>query len=150
MLLIVQGKIMKYLTPKFSYSTSSVKLSMTQLSKSQAESVLLSETNLETGVFKTLPTVYDGPTHFKRAMRAAKLIKADMSIANLRKRNRKLAAETIDAVMKALTKPITNILNTYITLLHDLHPYEVFNKYLICCNKNDRFMNNRQLWLILL
>lgn len=80
--------------------------------------------DLDTGIFKTLPVIFTGPTHFKRATRALKQIRVDNTMKNMRNRNRKYTAESIDAVMKGLTKPITNALDSYNNMLSDLHPYE--------------------------
>lgn len=48
----------------------------------------------------------------------------DHSIKNTRNRQRKFSAQTLDALMKGLTKPITFILNSYKNTLRALHPYE--------------------------
>ena len=77
-----------------------------------------------TGIFKSLPNIATGPNHFKKALRSLKTIRGDADIKNLRNRQRKLTATSLDALMKGLTIPITNILNAYSTMLHDLHPYE--------------------------
>lgn len=78
-----------------------------------------------TGAFKKkLIDVYPSSTHYKRALRGLKGIKADLSIKNARNQNRKLAAQTLDELMKKLTIPITDILNTYRSAFRDLHPFE--------------------------
>lgn len=58
-------------------------------------------------------------------MRQLKLVRIDNNIKNIRNKYRKLAAESLNALMIGLTKPITNALNIYKSLLHELHPYEV-------------------------
>ena len=116
-------QIQKYIN-RFTKMAQSV--SDEQYRKAQQTSIKRIEDNivLETGIFKTLPNVFTGPTHFKRAQRALKLVRGDTTIKNLRNRNRKLTAESLDTLMKGLTKPITNILDSYVNLLTTLHPYE--------------------------
>ena len=79
-----------------------------------------------TGAFKTnLPDTFPSQTHYKRALRALKLIKADYSVKNIRNQERKLTAQSMDALMKGLTVPISEILNAYSTTFRNLHPFEV-------------------------
>ena len=79
-----------------------------------------------TGAFKTnLPDTFPSQTHYKRALRALKLIKADYSVKNIRNQERKLTAQSMDALMKGLTVPISEILNAYTTTFRNLHPFEV-------------------------
>ena len=59
------------------------------------------------------------------ALRALKLIKADYSVKNIRNQERKLTAQSMDALMKGLTVPISEILNAYTTTFRNLHPFEV-------------------------
>ena len=75
--------------------------------------------------FRSLPNVYPGPIHYKRALKAQKAIKLDPNIKNIRNANRKFAAQSLDALMKSLTIPITQLLNAYKTNIRKLHPYEV-------------------------
>jgi len=78
-----------------------------------------------TGAFKKqLPDVYPPSTHFRRALRGLKEIKADHSIKNLRNQNRKLTAQTMDMLMKCLTIPITETLSAYQKTFRNLHPFE--------------------------
>jgi len=79
--------------------------------------------------FRSLPNVYPGPIHYKRALKAQKAIKLDPNIKNIRNANRKFAAQSLDSMMKSLTVPITQLLNAYKTNIRKLHPYEV--KYAI-------------------
>ena len=89
----------------------------------QAVKVAKSKT---TGAFKTnLPDTFPSQTHYKRALRALKLIKADYSVKNIRNQERKLTAQSMDALMKGLTVPISEILNAYTTTFRNLHPFEV-------------------------
>ena len=77
------------------------------------------------GSFKSLlPDVFVGATHFKRANRAIKYIEPNLTVKNLRDRQRKLTAVTMDMIMKRLTVPITQILAAYSALLHELHPFD--------------------------
>ena len=79
-----------------------------------------------TGAFKTnLPDTFPSQTHYKRALRALKLIKADYSVKNIRNQERKLTAQSMDALMKGLTVPISEIINAYSTTFRNLHPFEV-------------------------
>lgn len=81
---------------------------------------------IDTGGFKRskIPNVYPGTTHFKRALKSLKLVKTDSSIKNQRNKYRKHAAESLDTIMKSLTMPITAILDSYMSMLQSLHPYE--------------------------
>lgn len=56
-----------------------------------------------------------------------KLIKADYSVKNIRNQERKLTAQSMDALMKGLTVPISEILNAYTTTFRNLHPFEVID-----------------------
>jgi hypothetical protein len=81
---------------------------------------------LSTGAFRTqIPNVFCGETHFKRALRFLKVVKPDYKVNNIRNRNRKFTAESLNALMNGLTRPITEVLDIYIKLLYELHPYEV-------------------------
>ena len=51
-------------------------------------------------------------------------VKMDYSIKNVRNAHRKFAAVSLDALMKGLTVPLTNILDSYKRTLRTLHPYE--------------------------
>ena len=78
-----------------------------------------------TGSFKKqLVDVFPSETHYKRALRGLKGVKADTSIRNIRNQTRKLAAQTLDELMKQLTVPITEILSIYKALFRQLHPFE--------------------------
>ena len=79
----------------------------------------------KTVAFKTrLPDVYVGPTHFRRGLRSLRTIKPDLAVRNLRNRQRKLTASSLDALTKGLTVPITMTLRAYYRLFHHLHPFE--------------------------
>jgi nucleolar GTP-binding protein len=73
---------------------------------------------------KQLPDVFVASTHYKRALRDIKHIKPNLTIKNLRDRQRKLTSTTMDAIMKGLTVPITHILASYSALLRQLHPFD--------------------------
>ena len=78
-----------------------------------------------TGSFKKqLVDVFPSETHYKRALRGLKGVKADTSIRNIRNQTRKLAAQTLDELMKQLTVPITEILSIYKALFRQLYPFE--------------------------
>lgn len=80
----------------------------------------------KTGVFiGQLPEVYPSEIYFKKALKKTREIKIDPTIKNLRNANRKLSAQILDGLMKALTMPITNLLNIYKKEMRELHPYEV-------------------------
>lgn len=79
-----------------------------------------------TGAFKTkLPDTYPSQTHYKRALKGLSQIKADYAVKNIRNQERKLTAQSMDALMKGLTKPISEILTAYTTTFRNLHPFEV-------------------------
>jgi hypothetical protein len=79
-----------------------------------------------TGAFKTeLPDTFPSQTHYKRALKGLSQVKADYSVKNLRNQERKLTAQSMDALMKGLTKPISEILTAYKTTFRNLHPFEV-------------------------
>lgn len=75
--------------------------------------------------FQQLPEIYPSDFYFKKALKQARTIKIDSSIKNVRNANRKHAAQVMDGLMKALTVPITNVLNIYKKDIKRLHPYEV-------------------------
>eukprot|EP01041_Mallomonas_annulata_P004631 gene4631-9192_t len=78
-----------------------------------------------TGSFKrNLPEVYAAETHFKRALRSLNRIHIDSTIKNQRNQNRKYAAQSLDALMKGLTVPITKVLDSYKDTYRTLHPFE--------------------------
>jgi nucleolar GTP-binding protein len=52
------------------------------------------------------------------------IIKPDANVKNLRNQQRKFSATTMDALMKGLTIPITNILDSYKQTFRELHPFE--------------------------
>ena len=84
-----------------------------------------SSTIIPTGAFKVrLPDVFVSKTHFKRALRKLKPIKSDTSIKNFRNQKRKFAATSMDALMKGLTVPISDILKAYKSTMASLHPFE--------------------------
>ena len=79
----------------------------------------------ETGAFKLyLPDIYVSKTHYKRAIKKLKDVKADSTIKNIRNQNRKLTAQSLDSLMKALTVPITESVTAYEEILKKLHPFE--------------------------
>lgn len=79
-----------------------------------------------TGAFKNrLPNINAPESHFTRAKRFAyHTVKLDYTIKNVRNAHRKLAAVSLDTLMKALTIPLTKSLDAYKTTLRSLHPYE--------------------------
>lgn len=80
----------------------------------------------KTGTFiHQLPEVYPSDVHFKKAIKKAREIKIDPTIKNLRNANRKHCAIVLDTLMKALTVPITHVLDIYKKDMKQLHPYEV-------------------------
>lgn len=78
----------------------------------------------KTGAFKAMSETFPGPTHYKRALRALKVVKPDINIKNVRNKERKLTAVSMDALMKALTVPISELLTLYTSTLKTLHPFE--------------------------
>lgn len=79
----------------------------------------------KTGAFiRQWPVVHPAATHFKRALRSIRSVQMDTSIKNVRNAQRKYCAQQMDALMKGLTVPITNILQLYQKNFKDLHPYE--------------------------
>jgi nucleolar GTP-binding protein len=78
----------------------------------------------KTGAFKSIPEAFPAQTHYKRALKALKTVKPDGSIKNIRNQNRKLTAQSMDTLMKALTSPITEVLNIYTKAFKSLHPFE--------------------------
>jgi len=81
--------------------------------------------------FKTLPNVYPAAIHFNRAVKSIKTVKHDPNIKNARNLNRKFAAQSLDALMKSLTIPISQLLFAYQNKIKELHPYEVYYIYII-------------------
>jgi hypothetical protein len=80
----------------------------------------------KTGIFiHQLPEIYPSDVYFKKAIKKAREVKIDPTIKNLRNANRKHCAIVLDTLMKALTVPITNVLNIYKKQMKSLHPYEV-------------------------
>ncbi len=80
---------------------------------------------LDTGAFVRWPNVYVPETHYRRALKTTRSIKIDDSIKNNRAAERKYGAQMIDALMKGLTKPITEILKIHEKNFKNLHPFEV-------------------------
>lgn len=78
----------------------------------------------KTGAFKTMPETFPSQTHYRRALRSLKQVKPDPNVKNIRNQNRKLTAVTMDALMKSLTMPITEVLNAFSTTFKALHPFE--------------------------
>lgn len=82
-------------------------------------------TDKDTGAFKSmLPDVHIGTAHYKRALRSLGDIIPDKNIENLRNRNRKYAAQSLDTLMKGLIVPLTNIIKAYSVTMKSLHPFE--------------------------
>jgi len=75
--------------------------------------------------FKSVANIYPSEIHFERALRGLKAIKHDSKIKNIRNANRKFAAISLDTLMKALTVPLTQLLDIYNSKVKNLHPYEV-------------------------
>lgn len=64
--------------------------------------------DMKMGAFKSvLPDVFIGSTHYKRALRTLSDVKQDEKINNLRDRNRKFAAQSLDTIMKGITLTVT-------------------------------------------
>ena len=79
-----------------------------------------------TGAFRALiPDVFEGKTHFKRAHMSLHNLPDNANIKNIRARHRKITAQSMDALMKGLTVPITQTLAAYDTMFKAMHPYEV-------------------------
>jgi hypothetical protein len=86
-----------------------------------------------TGAFKNiLPEIHAGPTHYKRALKSLANVKIDESMRNVRNKQRKYCAQTLDAVMKGLTIPITKTLDAYKFIFTRVHPYEVLFQRIRC------------------
>ena len=61
-----------------------------------------------------LPDIFEGPTHYRRAKKELRFVKYDGTIKNERNKSRKHTAQSMDTVMKGLTKPITEVnIHTY-------------------------------------
>ena len=102
------------------------KPAVSQLSVPVSISKGRSDVSKQTGAFKTiLPDIFTGTTHFKRALKELKGVSEDMTIKNVRNRHRKLSAQSLDTVMKGLTRPITSALAAYDIIFKRIHPYEV-------------------------
>lgn len=83
-------------------------------------------TILKTGTFiHQLPEIYPSDVYFKKAVKKTRDVKIDPTIKNLRNANRKHCAIVLDTLMKALTMPITHVLNIHKNEMKQLHPYEV-------------------------
>ena len=83
-------------------------------------------TILKTGTFiHQLPEIYPSDVYFKKAIKKTREVKIDPTIKNLRNANRKHCAIVLDTLMKALTMPITHVLNIHKNEMKQLHPYEV-------------------------
>lgn len=79
----------------------------------------------DTGAFrKRFPHLNSPEIHFKKAEIAMKKIKVDNTIKNVRNARRKHAAQSLDALMKALTVPISRSIDAYRKTIFDLHPFE--------------------------
>jgi hypothetical protein len=82
-------------------------------------------TMTKTGAFKNILTeIHAGPTLYKLALKSLSHVKADETIKNVRNKHRKLSAQSLDAVMKGLTVPITRTLESYDIIFRRIHPYE--------------------------
>lgn len=110
-----------------SSSSSSASSSSSSSTSSEVKDALAKVRNLEkTGTYiRQWPDIYRAPTHFKRAQRALKQVTIDNSITNARNKERKYAAQQLDALMKALTVPITQLITLYQYGFRTLHPFEV-------------------------
>eukprot|EP01032_Pedospumella_encystans_P018675 gene18675-21251_t len=83
-------------------------------------------TILKTGTFiHQLPEIYPSDVYFKKAIKKTREVKIDPTIKNLRNANRKHCAIVLDTLMKALTMPITHVLNIHKNEMKQLHPYEL-------------------------
>ena len=77
-------------------------------------------------VFRTqLPALQQLDTYYSVASRVLLTIEKDQNIKNLRRRNRKYAAQSLDALMKSLIKSLTEVLVQYPKVFRNLHPFEV-------------------------
>lgn len=80
----------------------------------------------KTGTYiRQWPDIFRAPTHYKRALRNLKTVSTDNSIKNARNQQRKFAAQSLDALMKGLTVPITQLITLYQFGFRTLHPFEV-------------------------
>lgn len=77
--------------------------------------------------FKSLPNVYPSTIHYNRALKSIRNVKHDPNIKNARNLNRKFSAQSLDALMKSLTIPISQLIFAYQNKIKELHPYEVNN-----------------------
>ena len=91
-------------------------------------------TILKTGTFiHQLPEIYPSDVYFKKAIKKTREVKIDPTIKNLRNANRKHCAIVLDTLMKALTMPITHVLNIHKNEMKQLHPYEVGMLSIVPC-----------------
>jgi hypothetical protein len=86
-----------------------------------------------------MPEAVVSETHYQKALKKIKIIRIDGSIKNVRNASRKFSAESIDALMKYLTVPISDLLDAYKNILFKLHPFEVNNTN-----------NNKKLFIIII
>ena len=105
------------------------KLSRRSSSSTIDRSVRLSDTSIKAkktgGFFKALADIQPAPIHYNRAVKKLKKeVRLDSSIKNVRLAHRKLAAQSMDVFGKALTVPITELLEVYTKRVKSLHPYE--------------------------
>ena len=133
---ILNIEMISSLIAKGSTNPSSQTRSLYQFARSTtALKAVKAQKSKTTGAFKTnLPDSFPSQTHYKRALRALKLIKADYSVKNIRNQERKLTAQSMDALMKGLTVPISEILTAYSTTFRNLHPFEVCLMMIKCVN----------------
>jgi NOG1 N-terminal helical domain len=89
------------------------------------QSAFVEVETIDTGAFKSrLPNIYAAATHFDRAQKTLRRVGMDKNIKNIRNANRKLTAQSLDTLMKALTSPLTEILDSYRKTFRELHPFE--------------------------
>jgi len=82
------------------------------------------KSNLSTGVLESLPRVPAASRLYLLAERASKKIHMDPKISNQRQAARKLAAQRLDCLGKAVSQPLMEVLNQYKRSLQNLHPFE--------------------------
>ncbi|CAM9373569.1 unnamed protein product, partial [Sphacelaria rigidula] len=77
-----------------------------------------------TGGLKSLPIVTPSVELLAHATSRSKKVGQDMLIKNARNRSRKWTAERMDALGKAVSKPLGDIIRQYEYQLPILHPFE--------------------------
>jgi hypothetical protein len=73
---------------------------------------------------RNLPQVHPADVHYNKAVKVLKRVKLDSNIKNLKNAHCKLAAQSMDELMKSLTVPLTQLLAVH-RQANKQHPYEV-------------------------